>query len=120
MECDPAMASFNSTTNLAQSSLYDLSGVDVAKTKEVGKGEMLCICFCLEHVKGRPLDLCLLAGKEGEVMERKANFGGNTAVGLQGPTAKVARMLPKCEDIDASKSISSSSSDSSGAAGEFC
>ena len=107
MECDAAMATFNATTNPAQAGLFDLRGA-VTK-KAVGTGEKLCICFGLDHTRTEALGMfsCLLVGEAGQVMERKATFGGNTAVGLTGPETNKGKLLPKCEELALKNSTSS-------------
>lgn len=108
------MASFNSTTSFYQAAIYALSG-EVLLTKEdvgkgsdgsdvVGKGDMRCLCMGVMHVKGRGMDVCLLVGPKSEIMERQADFGGNTAAGLQGPEGRDARkILPRCEELEEMK-----------------
>jgi hypothetical protein len=119
------MAAFNSTSATTQSSFYSLRG-EVLETKDVkfdGKGneegEMKCFCFGVKHVNGIGMYFCLLAGGGGEVMERKANFNGNVAVGLQQPQNQGGRTLPTCEELKALESEETAGDGGSGSGGFY-
>ncbi|KAH8592600.1 hypothetical protein B0O99DRAFT_235034 [Bisporella sp. PMI_857] len=95
IECEPAMARFNSTS--VSVGKYDKTGVE--STKAFGAGEQLCMCFGLLHTSGTFLDICLLVGIAAEIREKSAFLSGDVAVGIQNLEWNSAKILPQCTDI---------------------
>lgn len=90
-ECEPAMATFNSSAGQAQK--YDTSGIVSADA--IGRGTRLCLCYTVWYTPkaGQLLDICLLVGSAGQVLISKG-----VAVGLQSPETNRAKALPQCKD----------------------
>lgn len=111
-ECDAAMMSFNGTSapSEAKAGIYDTNGNRYVLEGEkggrgkvedvVGVGIMRCLCFGVKFHTGKGMDICLLMGGKGEVVERKATFTGNVAVGMQNPqSASRQNVLPTCDEL---------------------
>jgi len=95
------MASFNGSD--LQVGMYDTAGGH--SNTAVGKGTPLCMCFAVEYTpkEGHILDICLLVGKNGESILRKAFLSSDVAVGIQNPERNKNKLLPHCKDTDLSK-----------------
>jgi len=119
-ECDAAMLSFNGTFGPSNvtAAIYDTSGSRYVFADSGGKGKvedvigvgvMRCLCFGVNHYTGRRLDICLLMGGRGEVVERPASFIGNVAVGMQAPQHPLRQStIPTCDELAKQRSGTSS------------